>query len=246
MLTPQEAESHVFSKASFGGGYNMGQVDAFLDTLIADYTALYKENAVLKNKMKVLVEKIEEYRATEDAMRRTLLSAQKMADNLVKEAEEKKAEAVGKAQAEARVRTEEIRRELQNEEMRLVAAKNSTTAYVNKLKELYAHELEYIGGLAEMTMTSGEAFTEAERNAVKEIEDTVSQLMVDVPDAMPALRELIAIPTIGEGEGVRPQKASEPEPRGEDFGEQESDDTLVFDRLQFGKDYDFDQEPGKL
>ena len=33
MLTPQEAESHVFPKASFGG-YNMLQVDAFLDSLI--------------------------------------------------------------------------------------------------------------------------------------------------------------------------------------------------------------------
>jgi len=244
MLTPQEAESHVFSKASFGGGYNMGQVDAFLDTLIADYTALYKENAVLKNKMKVLVEKIEEYRATEDAMRRTLLSAQKMADNLVKEAEDKKAEAVGKAQAEARVRTEEIRRELQNEEMRLVAAKNSTAAYVNKLKELYAHELEYIGSLAEMTMSSGEAWTESEKNAVKEIEDTVSRLMVDVPDASPAPREPILFPASGEGEHMESQKAYEL--GGEDFGEQESDDTLVFDRLQFGRDYDFDQEPGKL
>lgn len=243
MLTPQEAESHVFSKASFGGGYNMGQVDAFLDTLIADYTALYKENAVLKNKMKVLVEKIEEYRATEDAMRRTLLSAQKMADTMVKEAEDRKVEAVAKAEAEARVRTEEIRRELQNEEMRLVAAKNSTTAYVNKLKELYAHELEYIGSLAEMTFTAGDALTESEKNAVKEIEDTVTRLMVDVPDAEPAPREPIPFPADSEEEGEKPQKTYEQEFQLEgDFGEQESDDTLVFDRLQFGRDYDFDQE----
>ena len=70
MLTPQEAESHVFPKASFGG-YNMLQVDAFLDSLIEDYRTLYQENASLKSKMKVLVEKVEEYRATEDAMRMT-------------------------------------------------------------------------------------------------------------------------------------------------------------------------------
>ena len=65
MLTPQEAESHVFPKASFGG-YNMLQVDAFLDSLIEDYRTLYQENASLKSKMKVLVEKVEEYRATDD------------------------------------------------------------------------------------------------------------------------------------------------------------------------------------
>ncbi|MFR7893152.1 MAG: DivIVA domain-containing protein [Dysosmobacter sp.] len=46
------------------GGYNMAMVDEFLDELTDDYTALYKENAALKAKLKVLVEKVEDYRAT--------------------------------------------------------------------------------------------------------------------------------------------------------------------------------------
>ena len=81
MLTPQEVSTHSFSKASFGG-YNMAMVDEFLDELTDDYTALYKENAALKAKLKVLVEKVEEYRATEDSMRATLLTAQRMEDQL--------------------------------------------------------------------------------------------------------------------------------------------------------------------
>ena len=44
-------------------------MDEFLDELTDDYTALYKENAALKAKLKVLVEKVEEYRATEESMR---------------------------------------------------------------------------------------------------------------------------------------------------------------------------------
>ena len=63
MLTPQEVSERAFPKASFGG-YNMAQVDEFLDVLTEDYSALYSENAVLKSKMKVLVEKVEEYRST--------------------------------------------------------------------------------------------------------------------------------------------------------------------------------------
>ena len=47
MLTPQEVSEHAFAKASFGG-YNMAMVDEFLDQLTEDYTAIYKENAVLK------------------------------------------------------------------------------------------------------------------------------------------------------------------------------------------------------
>ena len=58
MLTPQEVSERAFPKASFGG-YNMAQVDEFLDVLTEDYSVLYSENAVLKSKMKVLVEKAE-------------------------------------------------------------------------------------------------------------------------------------------------------------------------------------------
>ena len=58
MLTPQEVSEHAFAKAGFGG-YNMAMVDEFLDQLTEDYTTLYKENAALKSKMKVLVDKVE-------------------------------------------------------------------------------------------------------------------------------------------------------------------------------------------
>ena len=168
MLTPQEAEAHVFPKASFGG-YNMLQVDTFLESLIEDYRTLYQENTSLKNKMKVLVDKVEEYRSTEDAMRRALHSAQKMAEEMIREGETQKQVAIEEAEEEARRRSEEIQAELAleeaaiqaqiqaaqtalaNEETRLAAARASTTAYISKLKELYTAELQYIGNLSELT-----------------------------------------------------------------------------------------------
>ena len=101
MMTPQEVSQHAFAKASFGG-YNMAMVDEFLDVLTEDYSALYRENAVLKSKMKVLVEKVEEYRSTEDAMRKALLTAQRMADEMVQDAQRNQAELLAQAEAEAR------------------------------------------------------------------------------------------------------------------------------------------------
>ena len=101
MLTPQEVSERAFQKASFGG-YNMVQVDEFLDVLTGDYSTLYSENAVLKSKMKVLVDKVEEYRATEDAMRAALMTAQKMDNNIVKEAEEKRDALLAEAETRAR------------------------------------------------------------------------------------------------------------------------------------------------
>ena len=108
MLTPQEVSERAFQKASFGG-YNMVQVDEFLDVLTGDYSTLYSENAVLKSKMKVLVDKVEEYRSTEEAMRKALMTAQRMADDLVKEAEQKKAEILSQAEGEALRREERMR-----------------------------------------------------------------------------------------------------------------------------------------
>ena len=74
MFTPQEIEEKTFVKAVFGG-YDMASVDEFLEPLTEDYIALYKENAVLKSKMKILVEKLEEYRTPEDSMKKALVAA---------------------------------------------------------------------------------------------------------------------------------------------------------------------------
>ena len=216
MLTPQEAEAHVFPKASFGG-YNMLQVDTFLDSLIEDYRTLYQENLSLKNKMKVLVNKVEEYRATEDAMRMTLHSAQKMANDLIQDAEAKRQAAIDEItsdalreseevrakldqqEQEARQQLEDVRAALANEEARLKAARLSTAAYVGKLQELYTREIEYIGGLSELTAEPEELEEPAEDTApasddtaqvqqeqvAQEIEANVAKKF-DAPGAAPA------------------------------------------------------------
>ena len=100
MFTPQEVSKKTFPETR-KRGYDMVSVDEFLDTLTEDYTALYKENAALKTKLKVLAEKVEEYRATEDAMRSTLLTAQKMAAKLVQEAQTEKEAILVEARTQA-------------------------------------------------------------------------------------------------------------------------------------------------
>jgi cell division initiation protein len=251
MMTPQEVSEHAFTKASFGG-YNMGQVDEFLDVLTADYTALYKENAVLKSKMKVLVEKVEEYRATEDAMRMTLLSAQKMANAMVAEAEEKKNAALRDAEADAKRRMAEIRREIESEEYRLTAARNATTAYVAKRKELFSQEQEYLSHLSELTTPAPKPPDPVE-TAATEIEDSIHKLIAeeispeegDLEDTKEMdVGELLAN---GSPESKEPSKQSmfqiidltlDAEEKSEKREEPSSTRRMDFSNLQFGKDYE--------
>lgn len=183
MLTPQEVSQHAFSKASFGG-YNMGMVDEFLDALTEDYTTLYKENAVLKSKMKVLVDKVEEYRSTEDGMRKALLAAQKTADEIVSEAEARRVELVRTAEAEARAKIEGLRGELEREQFRLTSAQNATAAYVGKLKELYQHEMEYLNSISKLTAPEPGAVEKTARDI-----DASMQKLVEAETAPPEVEE---------------------------------------------------------
>ena len=226
MLTPQEVSEHAFAKASFGG-YNMAMVDEFLDVLTADYTTLYKENATLKAKMKVLVDKVEEYRSTEEAMRKALLTAQKMADELV-------------AQAEAKNRIAELQLDIRSEQMRLTAAQNATAAYVGKLKELYQHEMDYLNGLSKLSAPA-EPVVDQVASAAQDISQSVEKLVAgEAP-------EEDAEDTVDLGGGAKekdgglyaellelsrshsPEEAEEPT---------EPTRRIDFDHLQFGKDYE--------
>ena len=87
MFTPQEVreQSESFEKAVFGG-YSVSAVDDFIAPLAEDYAALYKENAVLKSKMKVLVERLEKYRTQEESLNKAMVAAQKILDPKPEEA----------------------------------------------------------------------------------------------------------------------------------------------------------------
>lgn len=172
MLTPQEVSERVFPKSSFGG-YNMSSVDEFLDLLTEDYGTLYNENAVLKSKMKVLVEKVEEYRSTEDAMRRALLAAQHMADDMVKEAEQKKEEILAQAQSNAEEEIAALRQEREVEQFRLEEAQKATTDFVSKVRELHGKAMDYLDNLSDLCPGTAQLSEYSMDKTVSEIDESV-------------------------------------------------------------------------
>lgn len=137
MMTPQEVANCTFAK-SVMGGYNMASVDDFLDKLTEDYSALYKENAALKAKLKVTVDKMAEYRESEDAIRSTLLAAQKMSSAMIGDAEKKRDELVEEGTRATRARLEELKEQIAGEERRLEAVR----AQVDQQLEVERKRLE--------------------------------------------------------------------------------------------------------
>ncbi len=239
MMTPQEVASHSFAKATLGG-YNLGQVDEFLDALTEDYTALYNENTILKNKLKVLSDKVEEYRATEETMRKTLLAAQQMADAMMDEAKRKRDELLGDAEQNAQRRTEELQKAVAAEEYRLKKAQESTAAYVRKLAQAHEDEMLFLSGLGDLVppeLMAAPDDPSADIKAAVEAqvrrEEEAARPAAPAAEAQPAAPRVVAV---GPDDDVPPMPDDLPNPAREEF-ELDPDATRRYSDLKFGKDY---------
>jgi len=212
MMTPQEVQEKTFSKAVFGG-YDMAAVDDFLEPLTEDYIALYKENAVLKSKMKVLVETVESYRGTEEAMRSVLVNAQKTADQLIADAKLKAEQISSDAFKAASLKTEDIDAEIKAHEAKLDAAKQNTFDYIEKMRKVYSRQLEFLENLQNLE----------EHKQVQKAEPVT-----------PAPVQEEAAPE----EDVDQTRRMEPVEVPEEPEEENAKPRFEFIDLQFGKDYE--------
>lgn len=146
MLTPQQIQEISFEKAVFGG-YNMDSVDDFLEPLTEDYITLYKENSVLKSKMRILVEKLEEYRKQESSMQSAIIAAQKTCDQMVADAEKKCARMLREAEDTVSAKTKNLDQQANLEEERLAVAKEATGQFLDSMEKRLKRQLEFIDEL---------------------------------------------------------------------------------------------------
>ena len=149
MITPQDIKEKTFEKALFGG-YDMAAVDAFLEEISTDIALLQRENATLRGKMKVLVDKVEEYRGNEDALRMAVVSAQRLGNIIEREAKEKADTMVSDATAEAERITKSAQLEVEMEKARLDEAKQASAQFVENMELLCNRQLSFLEKVGEM------------------------------------------------------------------------------------------------
>lgn len=254
MMTPQEVANCTFAK-SMVGGYNMASVDDFLDKLTEDYAALYKENAALKAKLKMTVDKMAEYRESEDAIRSTLLVAQKTSAAMISEAEQKRNAMIGDAAAAAQRRVAELQqeiaeaerrlesvrfqvdKELETERRRLAVGQEQLRAFIRDVRAVCNEELAQLDLLPDLPPEEPKPVIQvmppAAAPAPAQGEEPVPE---EEEEALPAPPQAVsAFAPVG--------VPAEPEDRGRDpFAEEGFDDdsetrVLNLDDLQFGPNY---------
>ena len=163
MITEQDIREKCFEKARVGG-YNMDEVDMFLDELADSAAASQKEIATLNAKMKYLADKIREYQSTEEAMNQALISAQKLAksiqddaqakaDALVASAQKEADDIVASAKAESDRICGGIEQTRKAEELRYQKAQAAAAEYIQKVRMLLDREQSFLSTLAEADLT---------------------------------------------------------------------------------------------
>lgn len=85
-LTPMEISNKEFKKAL--RGYSTEEVDEFLDRVVEEYEALFKENSQLKDKLDNTIEKLNHYTQIENTIQNTLILAQDTAEQSKRSAQE--------------------------------------------------------------------------------------------------------------------------------------------------------------
>ena len=134
MLTPQQIDQISFGRATFGG-YDMEDVDEFLTPLTEDYVTLYKENALLKSKMRVLVSKLEEYRKNDASMKDAIVNAQKTCDKMIRDAEVKAAQLLSNAHNAAAASSKSTDAMIAAENSRVEEARKAAAVKIDELQE---------------------------------------------------------------------------------------------------------------
>ena len=187
MITAQDIQEKAFERA--GKGYNMEQVDEFLDELAADFTAMSRENASLKSKMKMLVQKMDEYRQTEDSMRLALLSAQKLSSQIEAEAREKSDSMIAEAKQQAERLTREAADGIANENAKLEEAKKATDRFFDHMRTVCQKQIEFYDKLSQMHLVGGEPEDQDEAQPEAEEPQQTPPAPEPEPEAEPELAE---------------------------------------------------------
>jgi DivIVA domain-containing protein len=146
MLNPREISEKTFDK-TFGFGYRMDDVDAYLKEAAASLTEQIEINADLEKKLEVLAEKLTEYREDEESLRSALLGAQKLGDSVIRESKTKAEIIMRDATIKADTMVNNAKRQIEREQEALAKIEKEVASFKNRLLDLYKQHLELISGL---------------------------------------------------------------------------------------------------
>ncbi len=169
MMTPAQLKNYEFKTAG-RNAYKADDVDTFLAEVIADYEKMFRENSELIKRINLLATKLESYQNDEADIKQAVLSAQRAADLIVKEAENSVADSKNEAEAilaaakgEADIiKSDAEKQAIADSELVLALATDKAEDIINKAKEK-AHDI-----LIEANASASDTVGQANRTITSE------------------------------------------------------------------------------
>ena len=142
MLAPHELKNKPFSKSI--KGYNPAEVDEYIEFLIGKYTEVYRENNELERKLHVVVTNLDEIKDEEESIRSTLISAQKMADQIVKDASDRAEVITGAVKERCDAVIAEFKEQLKAEKEEMWELRTRIVEFKKQLFDMYRGHIESV------------------------------------------------------------------------------------------------------
>ena len=143
LITPLDIENKKFSKQMMNG-YNVEEVDDFLDELTLDYTKNYKEVNELRDKIEELNKSLEHYKTIEETLQNTLLMAQSTAEDVKKVARQQADQIINEAKGTAQKQASDLDNEIVAKKKELEDVKKQFDIYKAKMESLLISQLELL------------------------------------------------------------------------------------------------------
>lgn len=143
MIMPIDIENKIFKKSKLGG-YEIKDVEEFLEQLIVDYEALYKENGELKEKLDRADDSVTYYNSLEQGVTQTIENSQKAAEEIREKALLEADEIRNNAKSESVMSLEEIKLEIRAKELDLEQIKKQMQIYKIKVSSMLEAQMKIL------------------------------------------------------------------------------------------------------
>lgn len=148
MLTPLDIENKKFQKQMMNG-YNVDEVDDFLDEITVDYEKLYKENTELRAEIERSKGDLEKYKNIEQTLQNTLVMAQKTADDIKNNAQDEADSIIRNARSKMQESVDELTKESETRKREFAETKKQFDIYRAKMEALLISQLELLKDINE-------------------------------------------------------------------------------------------------
>ena len=149
MISSEDVRRVTFDKAF--QGYRREDVDAYLKEVAQAMDDLAAQNDDLQKKLVVLAQRIDQYRAEEDTLRTTMINAQRLGENVIREAKQKAAEIIRPANIKAEDREQRSRDDVELAKQEIVTLKSEADSFKRSLIEMYRKHINLINKLPDYT-----------------------------------------------------------------------------------------------